>query len=49
LLETGDDLVLAGEFVPEMGVFGLKTGELLLHFAEAKEQGREIRWGAFIH
>ena len=41
-LETGDDLVLALEFV-------LEQRDLLLHFAEAKEQVCEIRWGAFIH
>ena len=46
LLEAGDDLVLAGEFGFEVGVFGLQAGELFLKLAEAVEELLGVWWGA---
>ena len=48
-MEAGDDLVLAGEFGFEVGVFGLQTGELFLKLAEAVEELLGVWWGAVFH
>ncbi len=49
LLEIGDDLVFAGEFGSEEGVFGLKANEPFFKLVDTKEQGIEIGWSAFFH
>ena len=46
LLEAGNDLVLAGEFGLEVGVFGLHASELFLKLAEAVEELLDVGWGA---
>ena len=48
-METGNDLVFAGELGLEVGVFGFETGELFLKFADALEKLLDVWWGAVFH